>query len=214
MWWAGNMFFDAYGLIPMAMGAVVTVFAGRIADAMRSMPEQHWLTAPRFRGLLWVWPTRFGGILCLVFGFLIAASGPSRKIMDKDVNRILLLENGKITKGEVTKKSYQFIASSGWKVVYKFAVKDPEGNEEKLYWGSAQGPRKYYGSLSGGDSVTIIYQPSNPKVNYEIRYFLNNPNYRTTFKKAGKLQLLKKFVGDYDVADYSSEQWYRLQRQR
>jgi hypothetical protein len=154
------------------------------------------------------------GILAIV-GFLEACiDNPPRGTMNKDKNRLVLLEKGEITEGEVVKSFYQRLASEGWKVLYKINVENPVTGEEETYWGSAQGPRKYYGSLSAGEPITVIYNPVNPKVNCEIKYMLNYPSYRRTFKNAGKLALLDKYRDEYEVEDYTLKEWFRLQRQK
>ena len=139
---------------------------------------------------------------------------PWRTLMVKDTNRIALLENGVITKGHVVKVFYQEWAPDGWRLDYNFLVEDPCSQEIRTYVGSAQGPSKYYARLSKGDPQTVIYWPAKPEVNCEIRYFLNNPSYRWTFKKAGKLELLGKFKNKYSIEDYSFKDWHRLQDQK
>lgn len=139
---------------------------------------------------------------------------PWRTLMVKDTNRIALLENGEITQGQVVKVYYQRGAPNGWTLDYNFLVEDPCTQEISTYEGSAQGPKKYYAYLSKGDPQTIIYWPVKPEVNCEIRYFLNHPDYRWTFKKAGKLKLLDKFRNKYEIEDYSTKEWFKLQWQK
>jgi hypothetical protein len=115
---------------------------------------------------------------------------------------------------EVVRSFYQKLASEGWRVLYRINVQSPGTRQEKTYWGSAQGPKKYYGDLSPGEPLTIIYYPLNPKINCEIKYMLNHPNYRSTFKRAGKLDLLNEYRNEYELEDYTYVQWYRLQRQK
>jgi hypothetical protein len=127
----------------------------------------------------------------------------------------VLLEDGKITLGEVFKSGYQrFGLRKSYRLIYKFKAKEPSTSEEKTYWGSAEGPTKYYAGLAAGDTVEVIYGSLNPKINCEIREFLNNPNYRQTFNKTGKLHLLDKFKDKYEMEDYSFEEWYKLQWQK
>lgn len=139
---------------------------------------------------------------------------PWRTLMVKGTNRIALLENGAITKGQVVKVFYQEWAPSGWRLDYNFFAEDPCTQEIRAYVGSAQGPKKYYAHLSEGDPQTIIYWPVKPEVNCEIRYFLNDPSYRWTFKKAGKLKLLDKFRNKYEIEDYSTKGWCELMWQK
>lgn len=133
-----------------------------------------------------------------------------RTLMVKDANRIALLENGAITQGQVVKVYYQRAAPEGWRLDYNFLVEDPCTQEVRTYVGSVQGPKKYYAYLSKGDPQTIIYWPVKPEVNCEIRCFLNDPSYRWTFKKAGKLKLLDKFRNKYKIEDYSTKEWCDL----
>ncbi len=139
---------------------------------------------------------------------------PWHTLIGKKKNRIALLENGKIIQGQVVKAYYQLWAPDGWTLDYNFFVEDPCTQEIRAYVGSAQGPRKYYAYLSKGDPQTIIYWPAKPEVNCEIRYFLNNPTFRWTFKKAGKLELLGKFKNKYPMEDYSFKEWFKLQDEK
>jgi hypothetical protein len=200
--------------ILLILGVVALFFAKSLANVMLGkLPQNHKFNTPIFRSLLYVWPIRVIGLICLVFAFLISFDNPPSRT-GSDVNRLLLLENGKTVEATVYKTFYQHLAPSGWKVVYNFKAKSPTNDTEKLYWGSAQGPKEYYANLVAGNPVELIYCPSDPKINCEIRYFLNNPSFRATFKKAGKLQLLDKFKDKYKLEDYSFEEWYRLQRQK
>jgi len=208
------MFFSIRSIVMIGLGVIILLFAGRISDVLRGLSKNSGLSADKYRSLLYVWPTRAMSIMLIGFGILEATSGPPQGLMKKDVNRIALLENGKIIKGEVTKIYYQHLASEGWKVIYKFITEEPDTNQEKTYWGSAQGPKKYYINLCTGDPITIIYNPLNPEVNCEIRYFLNNPSYRYSFKKAEKLDLLDKYKNEYELEDYSFKEWFNLTRQK
>jgi hypothetical protein len=208
------MFFSIHSFVLIVLGIIILLFAGRISDAIRGLSKNSGLSADKYRSLLYVWPIRGMGIMLIGFGILEATSGPPRGIMQKDVNRIALLENGKIIKGEATKIYYGRLAPEGWKVLYKFIAEEPNTNQQKTYWGSALGPRKYYINLSTGDPLTIIYNPLNPKVNCEIRCFLNNPSYRSTFEKAKKSYMLDKFKNEYELEDYTFKEWFNLARQK
>lgn len=139
---------------------------------------------------------------------------PWHTLMGKETNRIALLESGAITQGQVVKVYYQEWAPDGWTLDYNFLLEDPCTKEIRTYVGSAQGPKKYYAHLSEGDPQTIIYWPAKPEVNCEIRYFLNNPTFRSTFKKAGKLELLGKFKNKYPMENYSFKEWFKLQDEK
>ena len=134
--------------------------------------------------------------------------------MRKDENRLVLLERGNITEGRIFKSWYDNYAPEGWMVLYNFKTSNPADGEAKTYWGSAHGPKKYYANLSEGDTATIIYNPSNPKINCEIYDFLNHPSYRNTFKEAGKLKLLDRFRDKYKFEDYSYLTWYDSAKQK
>ena len=135
-------------------------------------------------------------------------------MMNKDENRIVLLQEGEITRGEVYQSKYETWAPEGWEIVYKFNIKNSSDAKNVTYWGEAEGPKFYYANLHKGDTISVIYYPGNPKINCEMYYFLNHPSYRHTFKKAGKLHLLDKFRDEYEVKDYALVQWYDLQRQK
>jgi len=207
------MFLTLEAIAPMVLGAALLVFAAPIADKMRALSANRGVAAPKYRGILYVWPFRFIAMMLLAAGIWISTCGPSRHIMDKDKNRLNLLANGKLVQGKVTRAFYQHIKPVGWKVIYKFNIPDL-GDDKTTYWGSAQGPRKYYGSLSTGDAVVVICDPLRPQVNCEIRYFLNHPHYRQTFADAGKLGLLDRFEGKCQMEQYSPGTWYEMQWQR
>jgi hypothetical protein len=203
--------FNAQFFIPLCLGLVFIIFAGKI-DAfnqrmIKRLNPQGIIEVPAFIRL---GTLRFIGLICLVFAARVAFSGSSGNIMNEDRNRIMLLGDGIIIKGEVTKKFYQTLAPEGWKIVYKFSAKDLKDDKERIFSGSVQGPKKYYGNLMPGDFVTISYYGNNPKINCEIRKLINDPNYRMTFYKAGKFELLKKFE-QYGLESYDFKSWYHLQ---
>lgn len=208
------MFFNPNSVFLIIVVACFLIFAKTMTNLILKHSPKNRFTTSFSRSLLFAWPIRSMGIICLVFSLLIATSGPSRSIMDKDENIIALLENGTITKGEVTKRFYQHVAPAGWKVIYEFDVKEPIIGELNTYVGSSQGPKKYYMALSNGANITIIYDPCNPTLNCEISNFLNHPSHRHTFKKAGKLELLGKFRNKYPMEDYSFKEWFKLQDEK
>ncbi|NIP50743.1 MAG: hypothetical protein GWN76_03095, partial [candidate division Zixibacteria bacterium] len=110
--------------------------------------------------------------------------------LKRDKGKLLLLERGLITQGKVNKAFYQILSPAGWEVVYEFNANNPNRNQPEKYVGSSQGPEKYYKGLENGSAIPVIYDPCNPKLNCEVRCFLNNPVFRHTFNKAGKLYLL------------------------
>jgi len=133
-----------------------------------------------------------------------------------DEDRLVLLEQGEITEGKIVKCWYDKEAPAGWEVLYSFKISNPRDGKAKTYWGTAWGPKKYYADFSEDDSVMIIYNPLNPKMNCEIYFFLNNPNYRYTFREAGKLELLNKFRDEYRdmFENYSVMRWHNEAKQK
>ncbi len=135
--------------------------------------------------------------------------------MKKAENRLVLLERGKIIEGSVFKGWFDNWAPPAWMILYSFKASNPADGEEETYWGSARGPKKYYANLSKGDTVSIIYNPSNPKINCEIYNFLNDPSYRRTFRKTGKLELLdSRFRDQYKFETYSEMTWLDSAREK
>jgi len=208
------MFFHFHCIPLIVIGVACLVFAKKIADLMLRPLPGHKFNKQPYKSLLYIWPIRFIGILCLGFSFLIATSGPSRIFMNSDKTRIDLLECGEIIQANVQKVYFQHLAPEGWKVIYEFISEDPKTYESTTFVGSSQAPKEYYYNLSKGDTLDVIYNPQNPKVNCEIRRFLNHPSHRNTFKKAGKLNLLDKFLEQYKLENYTFKQWYRLQQRR
>lgn len=133
----------------------------------------------------------------------------------KDKNLIALLERGKIVDANVVNASWRLGKSYiGWRVDYDFKAIDPIIHKLKAYWGRSHGPKYYYAELSVGDVVSVIYDACDPKINCEIKRFLNHPGYRNAFKKAGKRHLLDKFEDEYELEYFTHERWGHLQGQR
>lgn len=208
------MFFRFQSIIFMLIGIICLVFAKKIADFMLSFLQSHKFNKPPYKSLLYIWPIRFIGILCLGFSFLIFTSGPSSIFMNSDKIRIDLLERGETIQAKIQKCYFQHLAPEGWKVIYEFAVEDTETHKGKTFFGSSQGPKKYYYSLSEGDTLDVIYNPQNPNINCEVSCFLNHPSHRNTFEKAEKLNLLEKFRDHHKMEDYSFKEWYRQQQMK
>ena len=150
------------------------------------------------------------GLFFLLTAYTTLDNGPPLYSYESE-NALTLLESGKIIKGQVNRSRYEKGAPEGWQIIYSFETEDPSTKENKKLLGKSRGPAKYYRDLSKGDTVEIIYNPLAPKVNCEIRCFLNDPVYRQDFKKAGKLHLLDKFKDEYELEDYTSWQWAELQ---
>ena len=209
------MFFFNIGWIPfLIFGMFCLLFAKSLGNwGIKSKPDS-FFSIPIVNKIFVVWTFRAIGIAAIGVFLYMSMNAPPRGMMKKGENRLVLLEQGKITKGEIVKSWYDNWAPPAWMVLYNFKILNPADDEAKTYWGSARGPKKYYANLSEGDPATIIYNPSNPKVNCEIYYFLNHPSYRYTFKGAGKLKLLDRFRDKYKFEDYSEMKWYDLARQK
>ncbi len=154
---------------------------------------------------------RLLGIMFFLVAYTQFGNGPPRYLY-KHENTIALLEGGKIVKARVTK--LQYMRPHGWQIIYSFDAQNPSTDEKKKHLGASFGPAKYYKDLSKGDSVEIIYSPLAPKINCEMRCFLNNPSHRYDFKKAGKLNLLEKFGNKYELEDFTFASWHELLKQK
>ncbi len=192
-----------YGIVSLILGIVFLLFAEKVS----------YLT--KYFGPLSIRPVsiRIFSFFLLIISYTPLGTPPPHYV-NKDGNRLALLESGKIIKGQVTKSYFATGAPKGWKIVYNFETEDPSTGENKKLLGSSQGPGKYYRELSKGDTVEIIYNPLAPKVNCEIMRFLNYPGFRQTFEKAGKLNLLNKFKDKYELENYSDAIWYDLQQNK
>ena len=208
------MYFNVNAVVLAVFGVVFLVFGKHLANFVLSCSGRHKLTAPKYHGLLYIWPTRFMGVICLTIAILIAMSSPSQSSLKKARNRLALLESGVLAKAEVTRVVYQKLAPAGWEVIYKFETRDPISRKVRAYVGSTQGPKKYYANLSKEDTITVVYDPCIPGLNCEIKSFSNHPSFRHTFKKAGKLNLLDRFRDTFEIEDYTFEEWYRLQQRK
>jgi hypothetical protein len=141
---------------------------------------------------------------------------PYRGMMNDNKTLVGLLEQGRTIEGKILKRWYQEGRPPGWEIFYSFEVPNPKDGKLEIYYGSACGPKNYYGSLSKGDTITIIYYPAEPKINSEIYEFLNDPNYRWVFKQTGKLELFNKFRDKYKdkFENYADITWWYNQSRR
>jgi len=209
------MFFFRIDLSPVIIiGMFFLLFAKPIVNFGLKNKQDSFFNRPIIRQIFLVWGFRAIGIMTIGAFLHTCINHPYRGMMRKDENRLVLLERGKTTEGKVVKSWYDNYAPEGWEVLYNFKIFDSTDNKAESYWGSANGPKKYYANLSKGDIVTVIYNPSNPKINCEIYYFLNHPSYRKTFRDAEKLKLLDRFRDEYKFEDYSYMKWYDLARQK
>ena len=207
------MSFMTISFVWLTLGTLLILFAKRVADLGLRMPVNLRFISPAMNRLLYVWGVRLAGIAFVVFGLLFPRTDPWpwRTIMIEDENRIALLEKGETIQGKVTTVYYQHAGPKGWRIDYQFDVNGPHTDAVTTYFGSAQGPRGYYARLEVGEEVSIMYLPQNPRINCEIKYFLNNPDYRYTFREGQKLHLLDKFRDQYPVEDVDRNKWYREQ---
>ena len=123
-------------------------------------------------------------------------------------NIVALLERGEIIQGNVTRAYYEHWAPSGWRVEYDFYITDTSSVNSQTYWGWTKGPKKYYANLSAGDEIEVIYDPCDPRINSEVRSFINHPGKRQVFKRNGRMHLLDKFKGKYKLEDYNLRRWH------
>lgn len=197
----------------LLVGFGLFVFAGPIARIFRKCYPAESERLSGLGGVFDPWALRVGGLVFLVVGFLVSAQNPRpwRTLMSRDENIIALLEKGRIAEGRVVKVFYQRWAPEGWRLDYEFDANDPATGAVATYIGSAQGPRRYYARLKPGEEVTVIYYPPDPRITCEIRQLLNDPTYRFTFNKAGKMHLLDKFRAEYEVEDISFKEWCKQQ---
>jgi len=201
------------GLIVLfTLGLSFLFFAQKITKFIFYLSPENMFNTPLLRSLFIVWPIRVIGVMCLISGVIILKSNPMSEDLKSDSSVLLLLEKGVITQGKVDKVFYQLIAPVGWKVIYNFEAKDPETSQVKSFIGSSQGPKKYYNNLSQGDPITVIYDESRPKLNCEIKCFLNDPVFSRLYRKPENLHLLDRFRGKYEIESYTYREWYSQQQ--
>lgn len=199
-------------IILSILGLLFLLFAKKITKLIFHFSPDNRFNTPLLRNMFCVLPIWGMGLMCLVFAFIISNSSPMHSSLKRGKGRLLLLEKGLITQGIVDKVSYQIISPAGWEVVYKFNTNNPRTNQPEKYIGSSQGPEKFYKGLEKGSSISVIYDPCNPKLNCEVRRFLNHPSFRHTFNKAGKLYLLDRFRDRYEIETYTFREWYGQQQ--
>ncbi len=210
------MFFWNISLLPfLVFGLFALVMARPIAGLGFRRKRDSLLDKPTFLQIVALWSARVVGIACISFFFRMSIDNPWMGRMKKAENQLILLEHGAIAEGRVVRGWYDDWAPSAWMILYSFEATKPANGKTKTYYGSARGPKQYYSRLSMGDSVSIIYNPSNPKLNCEMYCFLNYPGYRRTFRQAGKIELLlEKFKDKYKFEIYSYMTWHDSARQK
>lgn len=208
------MTFHTSLIVPLVFGLVLVIFARVITDFIFRRASGSWFDTPMRRSIFFIWTFRAVGMLTLIFVFTTMAESTDQVSLNWDRNQLQLLNNGVVKQGKVKKANYQIGAPAGWGVSYEFGAKDPETREIKTYTGGAQGPKKYYYGLSPGQEIGVIYDPCTPELNCEIRSFLNDPSFRHTFEKAGKLNLLERYKDKYEIEKYTFKEWYRQQWER
>jgi len=208
-------FFFNISLVPfLIFGICVFLLAKPLGNWQIKKSPHSFFSIPIINKIFIIWTSRAIGFAAICIFLIMGMNRPWRGMMEKEVNRLILLEEGKITEGKIVKRWYDDWAPSAWMVLYDFEISDPANDKAKTYWGSARGPKNYYANLSEGDSVSIIYYQSKPKINCEMYYFLNHPSYRKTFRETGKLELLNRFRDEYKFEDYSYMTWYDSAREK
>ncbi len=200
-------FFDIRMLPSLVFGIVVLLISRRMGNWQIRRDPDSFASVPIINKIFIVWAARAVGIMAIGIFFSMGMNSPPRGMMRKAENRLILLEEGQIVKGEVVECWFDNLAPPAWMILYSFEAPNPKDGQAKTYWGSARGPKQYYAKFSEGDPVSVIYNPAKPKMNCEMYYFLNEPQYRRTFRKAGKLELLANFEDEYELVDYSEMSW-------
>jgi len=210
------MFFFNISLVPfLIIGMLWVLFAKPMVNFGLRNKTDSFFSRKINRQIFLVWPVRFLGVATICIFFYMGINRPWMGMMKKDENRLVLLEHGKIAEGRILERWFDEWAPASWMVLYDFKITNPVDGEEKTYWGTARGPKKYYANLSKGDIVAIIYKPSKPKINCEMYCFINHPSYRRTFRKVEKIGLLlDRFQDKYKFETYSYMTWLDSARQR
>lgn len=207
-------FFDISLLPALVIGIFWLLIANRMGNWQINRQPDSFFSIPIVNKIFIVWTFRVIGIMAIGVFFSMGMNSPPRGMMKKAENRLILLEKGKIVKGQVVKCWFDNLAPPAWMILYSFEAPNPKDGQAKTYWGSARGPKQYYADFSEGDTVSIIHNPAKPKINCEMYYFLNEPQHRRTFRKAGKLELLANFEDEYELVDYSEMSWLNSARLR
>lgn len=211
------MYFWNIGLVPFLVFGLlsVLVLARPIAGLGFKQKPKGLLDKPTFFQIFTLWSARVVGIASIAVFFCMSIDRPWMGKMEKAKNQLILLERGEIAEGKVIRRWYDDWAPSAWMILYSFEAPNPTDGKVKTYYGSARGPKQYYSPLSACDSVSIIYNPSNPKLNCEMYRFLNYPGYRWTFRQAEKTDLLLvRFKDHYKFDTYSDMTWHNAARQK
>jgi hypothetical protein len=203
------MFFFNKSLLPSLIFGVVLILLVRPLVSSRVDPHS-------LGGRFCIWCGRIIGIVAIAVFVFMSINNPDRGMMSNDKNLVELLEQGRTVEGKVLERWYDKWRPPAWMILYSFEVPNPKDNKLTTYYGSARGPKHYYASISKGDTITIIYEPNEPKINVEIYEFLNHPNYLWAFKKVGKLELFDKFRDKYKdkFENYPLLQWYEESRRK
>ena len=207
------MYVDFYLVPAVGIGLLIIILAKKIAKPPFSRKPGNESKPTREPNKIIMWGMRGFGLLFVVviLGTAISKRTWYGNMMAKDSTRLRLLEKGKLTYAESSGIFYQKGAPEGWAITYKFSAKDPKPGEGKTWSGKTQGPSSF---LRSSDGITVIYDPCEPRLNMEIRCFLNNPSYVDFFKKAGKLHLRDKFKDKFELEDMTSTEWYNEQQMR
>lgn len=208
-----NMYIDFYVLPAAGIGLLTILLAKRIATPPFSRKQKNESEPIREPNNIIMWGARCFGVLfiAVILGTATSERTWYGNMMAKDSTRLRLLEKGKLASAESSGLFYQKGAPAGWAITYKFSAKDPKIGEEKTWSGITQGPSRF---LMSSDGITVIYDPCEPRLNMEIRCFLNKPGYIDSFKKAGKLHLRDKFKDKFELEDMTSREWYDEQQIR
>jgi hypothetical protein len=208
------MFFFNPTLLPfLIIGLAWLLFARPIVNFIDERNSLNW---PKFLTNFSIWIFRIMGITAICFFIYMGINRPYTNIKNDNNAIIGLLEGGKIVEGKVLERWYDNWAPTAWMIFYSFEAPNPKEGKSKIYYGKARGPKHYYASLAKGNTVAIIYNSANPKINSEMYEFLNFPGYHRIFKLEGKSEMLNKFQDKYHdkFETYSLLQWYEESKQK
>jgi hypothetical protein len=148
------------------------------------------------------WLFVVGFFLCVPI-FLVAVFGMKSSELTKMENNILVLQDGQITEGIITRTYFMKGAPTGWAVNFTYEVNGI------VYSGKAYGPKKMYGGKKLGESVNVLYARKNPRINREIEFFINYPGNKEFADQLGFGKEFSELMDMCEYTQYSLDEWIR-----